>query len=701
MHISPPRRRLAVFVALACSCSLAHAADVSDATDLETVKVTASSRSASVQREQQRLLSVAGGSNLVEPQTLARLATLRDALDFQPGIVVQDFFGGLDQPRLNIRGSGIQSNPLNRGVLLLRDGLPLNEADGSFVIGVLEPRNAAAVSVRRGANAISPGASTLGGELDFVSLTAADESRRFGIESGSFGRRGAQAGLGATGNRFDAHLGVSADHNDGYRHHSDGARQSLQANLGLPFGESGENRSYLDWTDLAFRIPTVVPKSRVESDPEGVMGDGNTPQDTLLNIYRRNPLRDTEQLRLANITRWGNDALTQQLGVYWQHSDDLFKDPAEHTVTDSRTRGAQWQLDGRRADIVYHLGLATASSDMARSFYANNPANGTRLQRFGAFDLDAVNHHAMAGLEWQASSRWSLLADLKWSHVERDAHRLDAPQALTQHWSYATPRIGAIWRPSPGQRLYANISRSHEAPTFWEIVSSSVSPAKPEQASVDLVKLDVQRASTLEIGGEGRHVFDNTSTLHWSLSLYHSDVEDELISSTDALGIQVGTWNYIGGTRHRGIEAGVDGRVAFTAADIAVDYRVAWTLSDFRFKGGEFAGNRIAGIPQQVWSAEWMFATGNWRLGPNLRWLPKATPTDHANSPGVWQDPYTLLGARLEYVRDGWRMWLLADNLGDRRYASSFAIRNQANVNQPTFLPGNGRSIGIGLRYQL
>src|SRR5690606_25868279 len=127
---------------------------------------------------------------------------LRDVLDYQPGIVVQEFFGGLDQPRLNIRGSGIQSNPVNRGVLLMQDGLPLNEADGSFVISLLELRNTGLVSVRRGANAINPGATTLGGELDFQSLPGTNREG-IKIEGGSFGRFGINAAKGFQGERFD------------------------------------------------------------------------------------------------------------------------------------------------------------------------------------------------------------------------------------------------------------------------------------------------------------------------------------------------------------------------------------------------------------------------------------------------------------------------------------------------------------------
>ncbi|HNQ09448.1 MAG TPA: Plug domain-containing protein, partial [Giesbergeria sp.] len=161
--------------------ALAAQAQTQNAASLPSVTVQSSRSSAemparkTVEQEREQLAQVPGGTNLAEPQKEARLATLRDALDYQPGIVLQDFFGGTDQPRLGIRGSGIQSNPVNRGVLLLQDGLPLNEADGSFIIGLVEPRNAAYISARRGANATTPGATTLGGELDFVSLTGADE----------------------------------------------------------------------------------------------------------------------------------------------------------------------------------------------------------------------------------------------------------------------------------------------------------------------------------------------------------------------------------------------------------------------------------------------------------------------------------------------------------------------------------------------
>ncbi|MBD9630012.1 MULTISPECIES: TonB-dependent receptor family protein [Pseudomonadaceae] len=675
------------------------AAVAEDRLELEPMQISEKSPapvSVSAQAERQRLDRVPGGTNLVEPQRETRLATLRDALDYQPGLVIQDFFGGTDQPRLNIRGSGIQSNPVNRGVLLLQDGLPLNEADGSFIIGLLEPRNASWISARRGANAGSPGATALGGELEFNSLTGADEAGRVRLEAGSFGRQGLQAAAGLDGGGHDARVSISHDEYDGYRHHSASHRTVVQSNFGLDLGNGVQNRSYLSYSDLTFEIPNVITKARLKDDPRSVLGDGNTAQDRLLNVYKRDPHRDTQQLRLANRTQWSGAGWQQSFGIYGQNTQDDFTDPLSHTLTDSDTLGAQWQLEGEQRLFDYRLGVSWAYSDMTRELYANNPQNGSRMQRFGNFDLEASNLDLLLGLDWHLAPDWTLVTEVKWSDVRRDADSRDGAGHLDQGWNFATPKIGLNWTPSPDLRWYANISRSHEAPTFWEIVSAEVSPAAPAAAQAQLVNLDVQRATTYEIGGTGR-----IAQTDWSLTLYQSDVEDELISTSDAYGVKVGTYNYGSRTRHRGVEAGINGMLP-TAASIGGDlaYRVAWTFSDFRFRGGEFQGNQIAGVPRQLWSAELLYRRGPWSIGPNLRWLPQDTPTDHANTRNNYQDSYALWGLKASYkAREGLSVYVQGDNLADKTYASSYVIRNRADASQPTFLSGNGRSLSVGAEY--
>src|SRR5690606_12447386 len=112
--------------------------------------------------------------------------TLKDALDFAPGVFVQPRFGA-EEARLSIRGSGIQRTFHGRGIKLLQDGVPLNLADGGFDFQAVEPLSSRYVEVYRGANALEYGSTTLGGAINFVSYTGHDASpftARF--ELGSF-----------------------------------------------------------------------------------------------------------------------------------------------------------------------------------------------------------------------------------------------------------------------------------------------------------------------------------------------------------------------------------------------------------------------------------------------------------------------------------------------------------------------------------
>jgi len=699
MSLSTWRHMASSLTLSALGLSVAHAQGTPE---LAPVMVTGQAAPGGLEpdarQEQARLQAVPGGTNLIQPQQEVRLVTLRDALDYQPGIVVQEFFGGLDQPRLNIRGSGIQSNPLSRGVLLLQDGLPLNDADGSFIISLLEPRNTGLISVRRGANALSPGASTLGGELDFQSLVGAQ--RNFALlGGGSFGTRTLTLAKGFEGEQLDGRFSFGYDKSDGYRHHSASERTNLQGNLGFRRG-TFENRTYLSYTDLKFDIPQPVPKSRMYEDPTSVLGDGDSQFDRVNNVYQRDPHRDTSQFRLANRSYWGTQRLNQTAGIYWQHTDDDFTNPQFANLTNADTYGLQWRLAGQVGTVDYRMALDWQRSNMDRDLVAVNPADGRRLQRFGAYDLRAENRSAMVGVDWHLTPAFSVVGDLKYSDAIRDAHERGSGQTLDQDWQFASPKLGVIWQPAASQRWYANVSRSNEAPTFWEIVNGAVpAPMNPATARTSMSKLDLQRAITYEAGGDGTVVLAGHA-VNWSVSVYRSMVKDELMSVSTLNGTPAGTYNYRGRTRHQGIEAGLNGTLPAPGTGL-IDYRVAYTLNDFRFRSGEYQGNRLAGVPRHLLSAEIMYRVGGWRLGPNLRWVIGDTETNHANAPGTQQKAYALLGFKIAYQHDShWSAYLTADNLTDKTYASSYAIRNTATPDMPIFLPGHGRAFSAGLEYR-
>lgn len=511
-----------------------------------------------------------------------------------------------------------------------------------------------------------------------------DAANKASVSAGSFGRKSLSAGIGGRGEYWDGRVFLSHDEADGYRHHSASRRSNLHANAGWRSG-GVENRTYLSYTDLKFDIPNVITRDRLRQDPRSVLGDYDTPQDRATNIYLRDPNRDTRQLRLANRTSWGDESLRHILGVYWQKVDDTFTSPALSSPTDGHTLGLQWSAEGRSGRLAYRLGMNWARTDMDRDMRTVS-ATGVRMPAAARYDLEAENRSLGLGLAWDLPPGWTLTGNLRYVQSIRDARERGSAARLDQQWNTVLPTVGVIWQAAQRTRVFANVSRSGEVPTYWEILSGT-----------QMNRLKLQRAWTVELGtrstfGQGRDAGE------WSASVYRSAVRDELMEVFSDDGTTSGTFNYGGKTTHQGIELGAKGSIALGNATL--EYQGAYTFSDFRFRGGDYAGKRIAGIPRHLLAGEIMLRQGAWSLGPTLRWLPTGAETNHANIAGTRQDGYALLGLRVAYQSGArWQAWLAVDNVTDRTYASAFVIRGTGTAAMPTFLSGNGRSVNVGLTY--
>ncbi|HRP29194.1 MAG TPA: TonB-dependent receptor plug domain-containing protein, partial [Burkholderiaceae bacterium] len=116
-------KRLAVLtlLAMAADASLAQSASPGSAVVLDPVVVRAP-RLGPSPGVRERFEALPGGVTLLDKDDFDDTArpTLANALADAPGVIVQEFFGNNDQPRIQIRGSGLQQNPVERGVLMLQ-----------------------------------------------------------------------------------------------------------------------------------------------------------------------------------------------------------------------------------------------------------------------------------------------------------------------------------------------------------------------------------------------------------------------------------------------------------------------------------------------------------------------------------------------------------------------------------------------------
>lgn len=670
----------------------------------------------------EKLATVPGGTNLVSLKDSTKLTTLSDALNYQPGVIVQEFFGGLDQPRLNVRGSGIQGNPVARGVLLRQDHLPLNDADGSFIIGVLNLRDTAMVAVHRGANSRVPGSFTLGGDLDFISRqgTASEKGRiSTSFETGSFGQQMIHGAYDSGAGPLSWHGSLSDEQSGGYRHHSASWREQYHVNLAARLTDRLSNYSYLTFTDMRFEMPFVLPRAEAASHPQWVFGDGvsvngmlpdNLPlpdfvdpdvmANTLMSMYARDPHRATQHLRFANNTTWWTQYSEHRLGWYWQKTGDAFVEPFSHIETDTDTKGLQWVMDGFPVEYFrYQVGLDYSRSDMPRTYSGNHPLQGSKLRpAYAELDLLAENRALSLAFDLVLVPSLTLTGQWQMGDSRRDATELRSGADYAGRWDYSLGKIGLIYQPVlDGPRWFMNLSESIELPTFWEIVGVDVNPLLTWLSNVHLQELEPQKAVSVEAGVDNKL----DPALRWELTLFRSEIERELISTASQFGVIAQTGNYAGDTVHQGVELGISGQFDLPSAHSQRQllYRTSWTYSDFHFVDGLYAGNQIAGVPENLLMAEVLWRQGAWRFGPNVRWLQDNNPVDHENTLG--QGSHAVWGVRAESrFQNFLRAYLAIDNLLDETYNASFVVRARSNAFQPTYLPGNGRSLTVGLQLQ-
>ncbi|MDX1385732.1 MAG: TonB-dependent receptor, partial [Thermoanaerobaculia bacterium] len=235
----------------------------------ETISVTEDLARAEV--EEQRA-ATPGGVTIVDVADLESRHTngLADMLRYVPGVWAESASGS-EELFFSSRGSNLDAVHYDKnGVKLLQDGLPVTTADGNNHNRVIDPLSASYASVARGANALTYGAATLGGAIDFVSPTARNSAPLSAlVNGGSHGSLEGRASVGGTaGDELDGLLTAETKQWDGYRDHSDQERWGIYANGGWQPSESVSVRGFATYVDNDQRLPGALTRDEVAENPD-------------------------------------------------------------------------------------------------------------------------------------------------------------------------------------------------------------------------------------------------------------------------------------------------------------------------------------------------------------------------------------------------------------------------------------------------
>ena len=676
--------------------------------------------------------SIAGGTNLIVPEDLGlrRTLTLKDTLELEPGIIIQDFFGSNDQPRIFIRGSGIQSNPQRRGISLLQNGIPLNFSDGSFLISALDIKTARFIEVYRGSNALKYGSASLGGAINVVSSKGSDiNGFQIEAEGGSFGYIGGSVASGTRSANTDSFASVTYNESNGFRDHNTSSQLNAQANLLWMLNENWENGIYLSYTDADFDVPGPLTWAQLEEDSDQNNPGVNPPHSIGPNVVRDLPRRSTQITRVADRSIYRFSESNQlTTSVYFHQVDDEFIFPVGTGVQEDDWNDYGFNLElatlTDKNSLTVGTRLQWGTSD--RTYSAN--ISGAKGLTYAANELTATNLLLYLENSYRFTEGFSGIVGLQVSHNTRDnkdsfatpdhrpswnavkgayVHFSSPDSSLDQDYTSFNPRVGLIYDLNETSQLFANVSCSFEPPTFDELFVCGGGTPNSGATSVTAKKLDAQEATTFEFGTRGEK-----GALRWDLSFYRSWIEDEILTTSDLLGVAGVTRNSPDTTIHQGIELGIGATLfenLFTENGDTLTFSGIYNYSDFYFDDGVYDGKQLAGVPKHYITADLSYThPGGLSLGINIEWLPDDNPTDHQNT--VYNPSYCVLGVRAAWKGTGWSVFIEGKNITDETYASSFLIRDIVSDPPPaalgidnvtTYQPGTGASVIIGCSLSL
>lgn len=607
-------------------------------------------------------------------------AAIKDILAYVPGVITQPRYG--PDARLSIRGSGLSRAYGNRGLNALVDGVPINTSDGLLDLSEVDPTAYRYVEVYKGANALRFGGNSLGGAINFVTPTGRDTPRLDArIDGGSFGFLRAQASTGGASGAYDWFVNAGTQTEDGYRDHSKGSFNRVNANLGYQVSPDLETRFYVNAYTWRARIPGEVDKTAALTNPKAANPDWVT-QDQQRNI---------DSVRLTNKTTARLGDTTLDVGVYglWRHVKHPIYQWLDFTAKDygafvrSTTDGT---LGAMRNRLVLGANLNNGKIDTAQ--FINLP--GAVKGALAASMVDtSKNISAYAEDSLFLKTDLSLIAGVQYLHATRDRRDRflsNGDQSGSSRYDLWSPMVGLLWDAGPAWQVFGNISRSAEVPTY-----DANSFAVPNS------NLKAQTATTYEVGTRG-HLGEAT----FDVSLYRADLKNELQCLTTAPWAPCTVIN-AGRTIHQGLEAGASAPIATSAltAGDSLSLTIAYTLNDFSFDGDKTYGdNALPGVPKHLLRAEALYRhPGGFYAGPNLEWSPSRYFADNANSLTIGS--YALLGLRVGFdAKAGWSAYVEGRNLTDKRYISTVAVAGTASPSSQLFNPGAGRAVYTGLRYR-
>jgi iron complex outermembrane receptor protein len=652
--------------------------------------------------ELQRALTPGGVAVVDDDQLYQRhVNNLADMLRYVPGVWADSGYGN-DELFFSSRGSNLDAVDYDKnGIKLLQDGLPVTAADGNNHNRVIDPLSARYISVARGANALTYGASTLGGAIDFTSPTARN-SAPFSVflDGGSHGSFNGRATVGGAGDTADGLLTVEGRHWGGYRDHSGQERWGLYANAGWQPSATTRLQLFGTYIHNDLDLPGALTRAELDADPDQASAaalDGD---------YGK----VVKTARVAAKTTWSLGAnASLEAGLSYE-GQSLFHPIVNQILvdfdgpgpnppvevfsllvdTDHRDFGAMVRYDRRMGAHHLLVGINYGKGSVEGGNYRNLHGQPNGVAEYVDNNSDSVETFVLD--RWRASDRWTLVFGAQGVSAGRDVRTTnattDAVSNPNDRYASFNPRAGVIASLNEAGEFYGNVSRLFEAPTTFQMQDNVVGGD---------ATLDPMSGTVAEIGWRSTLSQSPGTRWTWDIAWFYARLNDEILSMDDPNAPGNSLVTNFERTTHAGLEALV-GTSFLVGGAHRIEPQVSFTLNRFHFHDDPVYGdNRLPAAPTYATRGELLYRhASGFYAGPTFDLIGERY-ADFANSYTV--DGYGLMGLRAGITGERWELFGEVRNIFDTDYIATVGVLNEADTGARVLYPGAPVSAYTGLRF--
>lgn len=706
MNILRFGRPLVVATLIAYSASIAHAQGVGQRQDeiIVTGTVGGTPTSPSVEEAREELERIPGAIGLVEDEGFADIfsQSIGDTLELTPGVFADT--SAQRESRISIRGSGLNSSFERRGLMILRDGVPISRAAGNTEFQEVDPLTVRYIEVFKGANGLRYGSTQLGGAVNVVSPTGLTARSPIALraEGGSFDTFRANASLAGAGDTTDYWIGVTGLTSDGYREHSDVRSLYGHGNFGWQVADNIETRFYVTALSDNFELAGSLTLADALANPRAAgrpITVGPFFPGGPVTVLDPGPVaddwdRNLDVYRISNLTVIDLGGADLELGAWYSRRslDHAITRFAGIIVQGEDEVGGSLLLSGDLPFLApqsrWQVGASYAFGSNDAQTFANE--SGERGALTSRSDQDSSMLMAYGQLDLGLTDSLTLIGGGQFARATRDVEAILNAVTGRGEYDQFNPRVGLLFDVNEDVQIFGNINGSFEPPSLADLTSGGAFPFAP---------LDPQRATVFEIGTRGQ-----SGVFSWDIAAYRAELENEFLDFAvpGARGLVTVTGN---GDRtiHQGLEAGVDlrpARDALEARGQALRLSAAYTFNDFRFDDdATYDDNVLAGVPRHVFIAEARFdQIDDWYVSATLRFIPDGPWADYANTERAPGYETVQLTAGVT-VFDNFQLFGSVENLFDTVFISNLStVADQSGTPSAIYTAGQGRAFFGGVR---